>query len=289
MRRLTIVKQLAAKFNSQTVEQLNAEMGKDNYFLNMMGPGMQAFMFRLLINLHNERKNEELKSEIARNFPQKKLVKDNLGRLCTDSHTSSSSSDDNSSSSSDDNSSSSSDDNFQHSKVHSSFLSGTSFSELDDDTKSDDSSNVSLIENGSFSELDENSDNHHVDNSFPSGSSSSEPDRSRSETESDDSMIKQATKRTAFISSTEDEESMDMANDGKSQEDGKKMENDGCKHKTNQNNAEDTNKGSKRKKTIGTDSPKTAAKKKEIEKEKKEKATAERKEQGKTWQNRFCL
>jgi hypothetical protein len=85
LRSLILVPQLAGRLNSQCVEQLNSELGRNNYFLNMMGPSTQIFSFRLLLELRNDRKNQKHRKTVQQNFPDERLLFDKFGRLCLES------------------------------------------------------------------------------------------------------------------------------------------------------------------------------------------------------------
>ena len=79
--RLAICPQLYANVNSESHEQLHSVLNKDNYFLNMMQPATHVFMKRLLVNLRNEKLNNQ---EIKRQ--QQILQKHGLvGHISTDS------------------------------------------------------------------------------------------------------------------------------------------------------------------------------------------------------------
>jgi hypothetical protein len=64
------------------VEQLNREMGRNNYFLNMMKPTNQIFLFRLLVHLRNEKRNAAFRKIQARTFKCTQFYYNNLGILC---------------------------------------------------------------------------------------------------------------------------------------------------------------------------------------------------------------
>ena len=81
VRSVKLVQQLRGSFNTQASEQFNAEMGKNNYFLNMMSPTTQVFVFRLLVELRNSKKNKSRMMQVQREFPGQDLNFDKFGRL----------------------------------------------------------------------------------------------------------------------------------------------------------------------------------------------------------------
>ena len=81
VRSVKIVKQLSGTFNTQSSKQFNAEIAKNNYFLNMMSPSTQIFVFWLLVELRNTKKNNDIMQQMKKEFPQEKLEFDKYGRL----------------------------------------------------------------------------------------------------------------------------------------------------------------------------------------------------------------
>lgn len=81
MKSLKLVRELVGHFNRQNVEQLNPEMGRNNYFLNIMGPTTQIFVFQLLLDLHNNHLNKRHANAMKKFFSIGDLKFDNIGRL----------------------------------------------------------------------------------------------------------------------------------------------------------------------------------------------------------------
>ena len=52
-------KRVSGKINSETVEQLHGSYNKNRHFLNQMKPINHIFMFRSIIDLANEAKNNK--------------------------------------------------------------------------------------------------------------------------------------------------------------------------------------------------------------------------------------
>ncbi|MES9880904.1 MAG: hypothetical protein ABW185_08490 [Sedimenticola sp.] len=68
MRRITHVKQLKGRLNSQKDEQLHAKYNHDMRYLNEMQPINHIFLFRCNIDVHNERVNHRMLEELKSNY-----------------------------------------------------------------------------------------------------------------------------------------------------------------------------------------------------------------------------
>jgi hypothetical protein len=64
LRQTKICPQLSGRVNTQIVEQLNRQMGRNNYFLNMMKPGNQLFTLRLIFHLNNLKRNKLFRAKL---------------------------------------------------------------------------------------------------------------------------------------------------------------------------------------------------------------------------------
>lgn len=60
MRSTQFVPELCGRVNTQVVEQLNKVIGKCKYFLNMMGPGPHMFVLRLIGEIINRDRNQNM-------------------------------------------------------------------------------------------------------------------------------------------------------------------------------------------------------------------------------------
>lgn len=83
LRRIDVVPELQGSLNSQVAEQLFADLRKNNYFLNNMGPSAHIFLMRNIINHRNNLLNEELlKRQLRRGLKvqQQNITMSDLGQ-----------------------------------------------------------------------------------------------------------------------------------------------------------------------------------------------------------------
>ena len=79
LRRIRCIKELQGKFNREVAEQLHASFNKDKHFLNQMSPDGHIFLFRSLIDLRNEDRNQKF-YRIANQDTNFHLNIDSIGR-----------------------------------------------------------------------------------------------------------------------------------------------------------------------------------------------------------------
>ena len=81
LRRVTFVKELCGRVNTQTEEQLHSQEGKNNYFLNMMKSTNHLFLFRSIIDRRNEQINSSQRQLMSKKLGCDEFILDQLGRL----------------------------------------------------------------------------------------------------------------------------------------------------------------------------------------------------------------
>ena len=81
LRRVTFVKELCGRVNTQTEEQLHSQEVKNNYFLNMMKSTNHLFLFRSIIDRRNEQINSSQRQLMSKKLGCDEFILDQLGRL----------------------------------------------------------------------------------------------------------------------------------------------------------------------------------------------------------------
>ena len=81
LRRVTFVKELCGRVNTQTEEQLHSQEVKNNYFLNMMKSTNHLFLFRSITDRRNEQINSSQRQLMSKKLGCDEFILDQLGRL----------------------------------------------------------------------------------------------------------------------------------------------------------------------------------------------------------------